>query len=252
VTPRASLSIQLDDRALFLERWKTLLQSTLSDAAVAGRADRAEMRAVLGHWSGRAAVDDPAYRFVRRFRQEVEARAFYMLIAPARATAHSFKWEIPAAFEGPLWQLIDKRPDHLLAARYASWDAFLLEAADAAAVLPPVCKTLLRCTWGTVHVTRVRHPLSAGAPALSGALDMPDTRMPGDNDMPRVIANTYGASERFSVSPGREQEAYFHMPGGQSGHPLSPYYRLGFDAWVKGEPTPFLPGPTAHVLRLVP
>jgi penicillin amidase len=43
------------------------------------------------------------------------------------------------------------------------------------------------------------------------------------------------------VSPGREAAGYLHMPGGQSGHPLSPFYRAGHDAWVRGEPTPFLP-----------
>ena len=42
------------------------------------------------------------------------------------------------------------------------------------------------------------------------------------------------------------------MPGGQSGHPLSPFYRAGHAAWARGEATPFLPGEPAHVLRLVP
>ena len=55
-----------------------------------------------------------------------------------------------------------------------------------------------------------------------------------------------------SVSPGREEEGYLHMPGGQSGHPLSPFYRAGHDDWARGEPTPFLPGPARHTLKLVP
>ena len=252
LTPKASLGVQLDDRSLFLERWKTLLDHTLTDKATAGRADRAAMRDVLGHWSGHAGVDDPAYRLVRRFRSEVEARAFYMLVAPARAKAPAFRWVIPTEFEGPLWLLLEQRPPQLLAARYASWDAFLLEAADAAAVLPPACKTLLRCTWGTVHVTRIQHPIAEAKPALAGLLNMPERRIPGDEDMPRVIAGSYGASERFSVAPGHEAEAYFHMPGGQSGHPLSPYFRAGVEAWVTGEPTPFLPGPAAHTMTLAP
>jgi penicillin amidase len=42
------------------------------------------------------------------------------------------------------------------------------------------------------------------------------------------------------------------MPGGQSGHPLSPYYGAGHADWVKGTPTPFLPGPAQHVLMLQP
>ena len=50
--------------------------------------------------------------------------------------------------------------------------------------------------------------------------------------MPRVQDGAFGASERFAVSPGHEDQGYFHMPGGQSGHPLSPYYRAGFMDWA--------------------
>ena len=70
--------------------------------------------------------------------------------------------------------------------------------------------------------------------------------------MPRVQQSSFGASERFAVSPGREDEGYFHMPTGQSGHPLSPFYRNGHDAWVHGAATPFLPGETIHAIRFVP
>ena len=70
--------------------------------------------------------------------------------------------------------------------------------------------------------------------------------------MPRVQEGDFGASERFSVSPGHEDQGYFHMPGGQSGHPLSPYYRAGFMEWARGEPLPFLPGKAEHTLTLQP
>lgn len=62
----------------------------------------------------------------------------------------------------------------------------------------------------------------------------------------------YGASQRMAVSPGREAEGYFHMPCGQSGHPLSPHYRDGHGAWMTGKPTPFLPGAAVHTFRLEP
>jgi penicillin amidase len=94
--------------------------------------------------------------------------------------------------------------------------------------------------------------LSLAVPLLSRWLDMPEDQLPGDSFTPRAQGPGFGASERMAVSPGREQDGYFHMPGGQSGHPLSPYYRAGHDAWVKGEPTPFLPGPAAHTLTLRP
>jgi penicillin amidase len=43
-----------------------------------------------------------------------------------------------------------------------------------------------------------------------------------------------------------------HMPCGQSGHPLSPHYRDMHESWVRGQPTPFLPGETINTLLLKP
>jgi penicillin amidase len=72
----------------------------------------------------------------------------------------------------------------------------------------------------------------------------------GDGDMPRVQAGSFGASERFAVSPGHEAEGYLHIAGGQSGHPLSDFYRAGFKEWAEGKPVPFLPGDAQHRLVL--
>lgn len=98
----------------------------------------------------------------------------------------------------------------------------------------------------------VRHPLTAAVPAFADWLDMDPRPLPGDNHMPRVQTPFAGASQRMVVSPGREEEGFFHMPAGQSGHPLSPHYGDGHDAWAEGQPTPFLPGPSRHMLILVP
>jgi penicillin G amidase len=81
---------------------------------------------------------------------------------------------------------------------------------------------------------------------------MPRQPLPGDSHMPRFQSPEAGASERLAVSPGRETEGYFHMPGGQSGHPRSPHYGDGHAAWANGERTPFLPGKAVHVLTLKP
>jgi penicillin amidase len=42
------------------------------------------------------------------------------------------------------------------------------------------------------------------------------------------------------------------MPGGQSGHPMSPFWGAGHEDWVHGRPTPFLPGTTQYTLTLAP
>jgi penicillin amidase len=98
----------------------------------------------------------------------------------------------------------------------------------------------------------MRHPLSLPVPWLAPWLDMDRSPMSGDRHVPRVQSRDDGASERFGVSPGRERDGYFAMPGGQSGHPLSPWYRAGHRAWARGQSGRFLPGPAAHTLRLTP
>jgi penicillin amidase len=160
---------------------------------------------------------------------------------------------IPMQFEEPLWQLVTQQPVHMLAADYPTWRDFLLAQLDATiAELRSRCGELARCTWGAHKMTRIQHPLSSGLPFLAPFLDMPSVELPGDNDMPRVQDGATGASERFAVSPGHEDQGYFHMSGGQSGNPLSPYYRSGFMEWARGTPLPFLPGTSAHTLILEP
>src|SRR4029079_5848675 len=146
-----------------------------------------------------------------------------------------------------------ERPAHLLNPRYGSWQELLLAGADlAVASLREGGAEPRARTWGERNTVRIRHPLSRALPLLSGLLDMPPERLPGDSHMPRFQAPEAGASERLSVSPGREAEGLFQMPGGQSGHPLSPYYRAGHEAWARGRAAPFLPGPTVHTLTLTP
>jgi penicillin amidase len=252
-TPGDMLAVQLDDTAVFLERWHVRLLALLDDAAVAGQPRRAELKAALLKWSGHAAVADPAYRLVRAFRQEVERRVYFALIAPARARSPAFRFRAPASFEGPLWTLLERRPPNLVPPGAANWREFLLIAVDASlAGLEAECPRLAECTWGRANTVRIRHPLSASVRGLGALADYPVEELPGDEDMPHVIGTDFGASERFGVSPGHEADGYFHMPGGQSGHPLSPYYLAGHRAWTRGEATPFLPGRAEHVLSLRP
>ncbi len=70
--------------------------------------------------------------------------------------------------------------------------------------------------------------------------------------MPRVQGASFGASQRLVVSPGKEAQGYFQMPGGPVDHPLSPFYGAGHQAWVEGAPAPLLPGETKYTLRLEP
>lgn len=247
------LAIQLDDRALFLTRWRDLLLDLLDDTATKDNPPRAQARQLIEKWSGRAAADDAGYRLVRTVRLQIRKDVFDSLTAVARKQYPEAKFAPSAQFEGPLWQLVTQRPAHLLEPRYPDWSAALLASVDhALESLHEQCSDLAECTWGAQNTLQMGHPLSSALPLAARWIDMPAMPMPGDSAMPRVQGVAFGASQRLVVSPGQEAAAYFQMPGGPVDHPLSPFYGAGHDAWVGGEPTPLLPGKTQYTLTLRP
>ncbi|MEQ8207111.1 MAG: penicillin acylase family protein, partial [Woeseia sp.] len=248
------LGIHLDDRALFLQHWRELLLTVLDDSAVRGKPQRAQYRELVANWIPRASVDSVGYRLVRAFRDEVHGQVFEMLMTPVRARyPHEVSLRPSRQFEAPLWALVSEQPPHLLTANFASWDDFLLMTLDSVIdkleVLPG---GLAKRTWGERNTAAISHPLSGALPWAARWLDMPRDALPGGRDMPRVQGPAFGASERFAVAPGAETDGYLHLPGGQSGHPLSPYYRRGHADWVEGKASSFMPGTAQHQLRLVP
>jgi penicillin G amidase len=252
-TSKDMLAIQLDDRALFLTRWRDMFLGLLDAAALADHPLRKQARQLIENWSAHAAVDDAGYRIVRAARLQVRKDVFESLTAAARQRFPETKFAPSAQFEAPLWQLVTQRPMHLLDPHYQSWQAALLGSLDRALDdLQKQCKELSRCTWGEENVLHMRHPLS---PALSFAgrwLDMPEQPLPGDAHMPRVQGEAFGASQRLVVSPGHEAQGSLQMPGGPVDHPLSPFYGAGHDDWAQGKPTPLLPGAAKHTLTLRP
>ncbi|MDB6164202.1 MAG: penicillin acylase, partial [Xanthomonadaceae bacterium] len=250
-TERDLLAIQLDDRALFLRRWWQLLQAQAATARSPALVDLAH---ASGTWTGHASVDSVSYRVVRAWRAAVHARLLDGLTAPAQAAiGDAFAMPDLPQFEGVAWPLVTQRPVNLLPRRFASWNALFEDAASE--VRNDLVKQgpLAQRTWGERNTARICHPLSMTLPGFARRLlCMPFEPLPGDTNMPRVAGSDFGASERMVVSPGHEADGFIHMPGGQSGHPLSPYWGAGHEDWVHGRPTPFLPGKAEHVLRLIP
>ncbi|WP_129775475.1 penicillin acylase family protein [Peristeroidobacter soli] len=252
-TPADMANIQLDDRALFLIRWRDFLLELFDERAVQGQPLRAEARKFLEDWSARAAADDVGYRLVRAMRLQIRQDIFESLTAAARLKYPKTKFSPSAQFEGPLWQLVTKQPAHMLDPRYPTWDDALLASVDAALKgLVHECGSLGQCSWGAQNMLAMRHPLSQAIPFVGTWLDMPSVPLSGDSFMPRVQGPAFGASERMVVSPGREAQGYFQMPGGPVDHPMSPFYGAGHKAWARGEPRPLLPGEAKHTLKLSP
>jgi penicillin amidase len=249
---RALLEVQLDDRALWTEFWRRLLLETLDEGAMAGHAQRAEFRRLVAQWNGRAQADAVGYTLVRSFYWSIYEAWFGGLDTELRHT-------YPMAGYGVASRRVEPVMEALAANRAwvppgtADWRTFLLNRVDA--VIEGATESggpLQAAKWGVINRAAIAHPLARFLPWFEGWLAVPADPLPGDVHMPRVQTPEFGASERIVVAPGHEETGIFHMPGGQSGHPLSSFFLAGHEAWVRGEPTPFLPGPAVHHLVLQP
>ncbi|MCC8627813.1 penicillin acylase family protein [Xanthomonas vesicatoria] len=252
---RDLLAIQLDDRALLLTRWWQLLRGVVEhskDPALQ------QIEQATRQWDGHASTTSASYRIVREFRSKTIDKVEAGLLAPAQAAlGEQFLAPRRAQLEGIVWPLLQQRPANLLPPTFASWEQLLSDAASSAqaelAAQADPGQPLDTRTWGERNTAAICHPIARALPDFAKRwLCMPADQLPGDRDMPRVQGPAFGASERMVVSPGHEQDGIVHMPGGQSGHPLSPFWGAGHEDWVHGRPTPFLPTATRYMLELRP
>jgi penicillin G amidase len=249
---RALLAIQLDDRALWIEFWRHLLLDGLDEAAIAGHPQRAELKRLVAQWNGRADADAVGYALVRSFYWSMYAAWFANLDAELARTYRTANYRGATGRVEPVMEILAEK-HAWVPPGMADWQAFLLNRIDAVIADATQNGTpLAEAKWGVVNRAAIAHPLMRFLPWLGGWLGAPVEPLPGDMHMPRVQAPAFGASERIVVAPGHEETGIFHMPGGQSGHPLSPFFLTGHEAWVSGEATPFLPGPAVHHLVLEP
>jgi penicillin amidase len=157
--------------------------------------------------------------------------------------------------EDTVWQLLQDQPAHFLPTGVASWKDYEL------AILDEVIESWLdetgtlteRAEWRRVNDVVISHPLSGALPSvLRGFLDMEDIPLNGATNMPLVQYGSLGASERIVVTPSMERQGLYNMPGGQSGNPFSPFYRIGHRAWATAEALPILNSGNDYELTIMP
>jgi penicillin amidase len=243
----------LDDRALYMAAWRKRMLDLLDPGALAGHPQRAEVRRLLEtNWDGRASVGSVGYRLAQQYR----ATLYDILFARANAEMARLDPKASMVVATARWpdvieRMLDmrKNEDAWLPARYDSWRDLQLDGIDRTIVaLTKDGTPLAQATWGRRNTADIVHPIVMALPFLRRWLGAPPDQLPGDANMPRVFGPKFGQSERLTVSPGREEQGLFDMPGGQSGHPLSPFFLRGHEDWVRGRAVPLLPGPARYTL----
>ncbi|MGZ4969539.1 MAG: penicillin acylase family protein [Methylobacter sp.] len=252
----AMFNLQLDTESEFYVFYQQLALNSLTAEAIAQQPDLAEVRDYLLAWNGRADVDSLGFALLVEFRKQLIEAVFKPLLSASRDADKNFNYAW-TYIDTPLQTLLTEKPLQALpdAAHYRNWNDFILgqmkhSVQQLQAQHPNVA--LMELNWGMQNKTKHMHPFSKALPILSDFLDMPSEALPGCAFCVRATGPGFGASERLVVSPGHFDDAILHMPGGQSGHPLSPYYRDQQNYWLKGLPMLLTAGKPEHALLLQP
>ena len=235
-------AIQLDNHARFLIPWHNLLIGLLQTDTIEFKPDLA----YLVRWNECACENSVGYTLVKHFRREVIQRLFGNILHHLDQQGVKSR-TLLRGIEPAVWQLIHTQPSSWLPQDTQSFDTLLIDAYRSTkhALLEkysPHENDMEALKWGRVNALAIEHPFASQIPLVGHKLNRPTVAGFGDTYMPSVQGRSFGASERFFVSPGHLESAILTLPGGQSGHPLSPYYSMGFDDYATQNATPLLPG----------
>lgn len=249
-------NLQQDTETEFYGYYQQLALQVLTPEALARQPALAGLRHYLMSWNGRADTASLGLPVLIEFRKQLIDAVFSPFLTACQQADENFvyAWNY---VDTPLQTILNEKPVNLLLdPHYKNWDQFILAqlTASVEAVMSRHPDTALaELTWGQENVVGHAHPFSKALSQLSVALDMPHQALAGCGGYcVRVTGADFGASERLVVSPGHQEDGILHMPGGQSGHPLSDYYRDQQPFWLAGLPLPLLADQSEHRLRLLP
>jgi len=230
---------------------KTGSQAPAVDARLKRAAD------ILRSWDGRMSIDSPAASIVYRARQ-----AFRQLILEPKLGSdwQAYDWaESNFALEEILMHgSSSATPSAWLPSNYKDWDALLTDAVRKGLETGKAPADLTKWTYGSWHVVDLEHPLYQLLPVVKGWSGTGEQPLSGDTTTIKQVGRAFGPSQRFTMDWSDPDASTEDIVLGESGDPLSPWYRDQWPAWYGGTtfPLPFSPAAvasqTTHTLQLVP
>jgi penicillin amidase len=251
------LGLQLDTESEFYAVYQQLALQVLSPSILAQKPKLKALKTYLLQWDGKANVDSLGLMVLVEFRNALIETVLmpYLTVCKQKDKAFRYHWSY---VDMPLLALLKVKSAELLpnVGAYGSWDNLILsqlEQSLSAVQAKHLNTPLPNLAWGLENRVSQQHPFSRVMPLLSVFLDMPDAALSGCSGFcVRADHSSFGASERMVVSPGHSQDSILHMPGGQSGHPLSVNYQDQQPYWLNGQALSLFADKPIHTLQLVP
>lgn len=241
--------LQLDNQARFLMPWHALLLEQLKKQPARYK----DHINALENWQQCACPQSIGYTLVKTYRDELINILFSSIETTLNQQDGTLKY-VKRDLEPAVWQLIKAQPTSWVNPQFTNWEQQLQGAFEQTLtqLTAKFGSNMQNWQWGKVNELTIEHPFAKQIPILSKLLNMPTAPGFGDSYMPAVQKRGFGASQRFIAQPGHLESAILTVPGGQSGHPLSEFYRAGFDEYVEGKHTPLLPQTFMHQIEIVP
>jgi penicillin G amidase len=155
-------------------------------------------------------------------------------------------------------ELVMHAPAQWLPQQYRNWDELLAAAVKQGLEGAHAPADLAGWHYGSIHVVEVKHPLYGMLPFFKQWTGTGAQPQSGDTSTVKQVGRDFGPSQRLTVDWNDIDGATENIVMGQSGNPLSPYYRDQWPYWYSGHTFslpftgPAVEAATAHTLRLEP
>lgn len=214
---------------------------------------RLRQAAVLLHnWDGRLTTGSAAASIITQARA-----AFWPLILKPKLGNlwRDYHWgESNFAEE----EIIMRAKTAWLPPGYKDWNALLTEAVREGMKHGNAPQDVSKWAYGSWHIVDLEHPLARFLPLVGRIAGTGPLPMSGDTTTVKQTSRTIAPSQRFTMDWSNIDGSTENIVLGESGNPLSPYFRDQWNAWYNGTTfaLPFTPAAVAtqthHTLRLLP
>lgn len=207
---------------------------------------------LLRTWDGRLTPDSAAASIVTQTRRVLGP----MLLQPKLGKdAPHYQW---SESDFALEEIVMHAYPQWLPPGFKDWDNFLAEAVQKALDQGKAPSDVNRWTYGSWHIIDLEHPLVSFLPFLRRIAGTGPYPLSGDATTVKQASGSVGPSQRFTMDWSNIDASTENIDLGESGNPLSPYFRDQWQGYINGATfaLPFTPAAvstqTQHSLRLVP
>jgi penicillin amidase len=251
LTPKDMLAVQTDVYSEMDQEMGQRLSYAIDHTE--GVDDRLRKAAdLMRSWDGRLTTDSVAASIVTTTRQAL----WPMILEPKLGKdAAAYRWEESNFAEEEI--VMHARADWLPPG-YKNWDALLTAAVRKGMDNGKAPADVTTWHYGDWHVVDLEHPLARYLPLVGRIAGTGPHPLSGDTTTVKQVNISFGPSQRFTIDWSDVDGSTQNIVLGESGDPLSPWFRDQWNDWYGGTTFPFAFSPAAvaaqtkHTLRLLP